>query len=309
MGSKTETMKVSILLITTVVILLGLTGASSVGEESVGQRVVRGLSNSNSNSNNNEAKKKRSGKKKKRSFKCSRQSREGITDECLQQALKYQAAVSGFVTNLARQYNRIKSQNKTGSGKADKKGLFKPLISKLIKAGGGNASDLSCAGSKVGDGAKNIKNLTDEIKACEANIVKACDPKNFPKPNTTYIEKCITDGEAFVNATKECKGKKGEEACACFTNSTLNATFVALKTCNFANDTKKVKDAFKECKKSFGACRKLEDKVVGTIVSCGETPDKLKQEAKALSDNNDATKAAQAKIKADLTKYISESPS
>ena len=59
---------------------------------------------------------------------------------------------------------RIKSQNKTGSGKADKKGLFKPLISKLIKAGGGNASDLSCAGSKVGDGAKNIKNLTDEIK-------------------------------------------------------------------------------------------------------------------------------------------------
>ena len=96
-------------------------------EESVGQRVVRGLSNSNSNSNNNEAqkkksgkkkkrsgkkkkrsgnKKKRSGKKKKRSFKCSRQAREGITDECLQQALKYQAAVSGFVTNLARQYNR-----------------------------------------------------------------------------------------------------------------------------------------------------------------------------------------------------------
>ena len=63
-----------------------------------------------------------------------------------------------------------------------------------------------------------------------------------------------------------------------------------------------------------------------------KTPDKLKQEAKALSDNNDATKAAQAKIKAltaakvkrseragscgdvivlaaDLTKYISESPS
>ena len=98
-----------------------------MGEESVGQRVVRGLSNSNSNSNNNQAqkkksgkkkkrsgkkkkrsgnKKKRSGKKKKRSFKCSRQSREGITDECLQQALKYQAAVSGFVTNLARQYNR-----------------------------------------------------------------------------------------------------------------------------------------------------------------------------------------------------------
>ena len=98
-----------------------------MGEESVGQRVVRGLSNSNSNSNNNEAqkkksgkkkkrsgkkkkrsgnKKKRSGKKKKRSFKCSRQAREGITDECLQQALKYQAAVSGFVTNLARQYNR-----------------------------------------------------------------------------------------------------------------------------------------------------------------------------------------------------------
>ena len=98
-------------------------------EESVGERVVRGLSNSNSNSNNNEAqkkksgkkkkrsgkkkkkkrsgkKKKRSGKKKKRSFKCSRQAREGITDECLQQALKYQAAVSGFVTNLARQYNR-----------------------------------------------------------------------------------------------------------------------------------------------------------------------------------------------------------
>ena len=105
-----------------------MTGASSVGEESVGQRVVRGLSNSNSNSNNNQAqkkksgkkkkrsgkkkkkrsgnKKKRSGKKKKRSFKCSRQAREGITDECLQQALKYQAAVSGFVTNLARQYNR-----------------------------------------------------------------------------------------------------------------------------------------------------------------------------------------------------------
>lgn len=58
---------------------------------------------------------------------------------------------------------RIKNQNKTGSGKAEKKGDFAPLISRLIKAGGGNASDLQCSGSSTGAGAMSIKNITDEI--------------------------------------------------------------------------------------------------------------------------------------------------
>ena len=88
----------------------------------------------------------------------------------------------------------MKSQNKTGSGKADKKATFAPLISKLIKAGGGNSSEMSCAGSTASAGALKLKNLTDEITGCQEKIFKACDPANFPKPNTTYIDKCLAMG-------------------------------------------------------------------------------------------------------------------
>ena len=58
----------------------------------------------------------------------------------------------------------MQSQNKTGSGKAEKKGAFKPLISKLVKAGGGNASQPNCGGSTSSAGADKLKNLTQEIK-------------------------------------------------------------------------------------------------------------------------------------------------
>ena len=62
----------------------------------------------------------------------------------------------------------MKLQNKTGTGKAEKKAVFAPLISKLIKAGGGNASEVNCAGSTTSSGtsklgALKLKNITEEI--------------------------------------------------------------------------------------------------------------------------------------------------
>ena len=58
----------------------------------------------------------------------------------------------------------MKAQNKTGKGKSEKKGIFSGLVTKLIDAGGGNKSDLSCGGSKGNPGSKQLANLTTIIK-------------------------------------------------------------------------------------------------------------------------------------------------
>lgn len=55
----------------------------------------------------------------------------------------------------------------------------------------------------------------------------------MPQPNMTKIEACNALGKSLADGVKECKGKTGDEACTCWTNTTLKTTFDDLKKCDY----------------------------------------------------------------------------
>merc|ERR1712198_240901 len=251
----------------------------------------------NPNRRRNDSPKKRKNPNRQRgNCQCSRNSTEGITFDCLTMAWKYTAFAAGYVKNLKGQSNRMGKQNSTGKGKSEKKGAFEGLIVKLLDAGGGNKSDLTCSGAK-GPGADQLQNLTDLLTACKENIFNACDPTKIPQPNKTKLEGCLKTGDDFSAKIKECKGKSESDACACWTDPSLKTMQDEMKmNCNFTGEAAAIKTQFKACKSAFGSCRKYEDDVLTSVVSCSKSPEAQKQAAAALSKNVDAVKDAQAKI-------------
>ena len=111
----------------------------------------------------------------------------------------------------------------------------------------------------------------------------------MPKPNMTTLEACGKLSKTFMDGVKDCKKKTGSEACSCWTNETLKMTFDDLKKCNYSvgkslsklekeslflqAEQNAIKTAFKKCKSAFGSCRKYEDDVLKSVVSCSKVLD------------------------------------
>merc|ERR1711923_496096 len=88
---------------------------------------------------------------------------------CIDNAIGYLKLLKDKVSNFDKQASRMKRQNKTGKGKAGKKGLFGPVLRRITLVGGGNTSDLTCNGEK-NFGASQLNNLTETLLKCEASI-------------------------------------------------------------------------------------------------------------------------------------------
>jgi len=230
-----------------------------------------------------------------------------VTDTCFEQVAIVMKKWKGIVTNFGKQMNRMKNQNKTGGNKAGKKGAFGPIALRIMEAGGGNKSSLSCGGSTDNDGAKQLKNLTDTLFSCEDMIHTACDPANIPQPNITKLDMCSAMVDKFTAGAGKClamstgAGKTDTTtACSCWTNATLMETVTAVSDCNFNTEAKAVAAALKNCTKAFSTCRKFEDDAITSITSCNSDATKLTQKASTLSTNAAAVKAANEKV-ANLT--------
>ena len=124
-----------------------------------------------------------------------RQSDCSVSTDCVDTAVSYLKVLKDKIGNFDKQLNRMKTQNKTGKSKAGKKGIFGPIMRRLIKAGGGNASSLTCGGSTNSSGAQKMTNLTTSLLECETNIKTACDTTNLPQPNMTKV-----DGNDFFSS-------------------------------------------------------------------------------------------------------------
>merc|ERR1712165_678470 len=64
---------------------------------------------------------------------------------------------------------------------------FDHVIDKLVKAGGGNASNLTCNG-KNNKGSELLMNLTAELGMCNMSIQDACTVEPVPASNQTFLE-------------------------------------------------------------------------------------------------------------------------
>merc|ERR1719445_1127801 len=222
-----------------------------------------------------------------------------MNETCINTAMSYMKIMKDKVSNFLRQKARIGKYQTTSGNKAGKKGLFGPILNRIREAGGGNSSNLRCNGDNSGAGAKQLKNLTSLLGACEENINTSCNA-NLPVINTTEHDLCHTAMTAFANLTKDCQMKTGEEACTCWTNSTLESSVTAVKKCDISEDNKKMTKAKKQCTTAFGKCRKIEDSVSLALSACSpaNTKSRATADIKQGLKNKAAVTKATAKINA-----------
>merc|ERR1711971_532765 len=223
----------------------------------------------------------RSGRKN--AGKCGRSGR-AINETCITDILAMYAVYANQMKNFEKQFKRIRAKNKTANNKGGKKGAFNKALERLVEQGGGNKSNLTCQGSSSNDGAKQLKNLTEFLTNCSTMIKDAC---NITVPgNMSEMMQCETDVKAFGGEFDKCKKLSGEAACSCFGNDTLQDMGNKTKKCNLANESKAMVEADKKCKQAYGECRKYQEDIIGAVSSCSKSTDKLKEKAKALTENS-----------------------
>jgi len=216
-----------------------------------------------------------------------------INSTCIDNAMTYLKVMKDNVANFFKQETRIKNANKTGGKKSGKKGLFAPTLRRIVKAGGGNKSDLQCNGVSNSTGANQLTNLTQTLLKCEKTINASCNPSNFPRPNATMVSLCKTDMTAYKGMVDTCLTKTGEEACNCWLNSTFETAVAKVRACKISDSSKAMIAQLNLCKGNFSLCKTYEDEGLKAISACSESTDSLKAKAKALTQNSDGLTAAQ----------------
>jgi len=235
-------------------------------------------------------------KKKSRGQSGRASSSSSLDDSCYEKSLTYMRIWRDIIANYDKAYSRMTKQNNTGGSKSGKKGVFAPIAFKLIDIGGGNKSNLSCGGSYSSSGAKQLTNLTKTLFDCEINVNKSCNPANFPQPNMTFINLCNNLTTTFKTQAGSCLTKaigfngtktNSTDACKCFTDSVLNTTVNALKSCKINNEAKAISKQLSACKSAFSTCRQYEDAAGTAISTCSQTSSKLLTKAANLKTNSD----------------------
>ena len=220
-----------------------------------------------------------------------------MNETCINTAMSYMKIMKDKVSNFLRQKTRVSKYSTTSSNKHGKKGLFGPILNRIREAGGGNSSNLKCNGDNSSAGAKQLANLTALLGACEDNINASCSA-NQPSINQTEHDLCEAAMTAFADGTKECQKKTGAEACACWTNSTLETQVAEVKKCDISDDNKAMTKAKKQCTSAFGKCRKVEDSVSESLSACSpaNTKSRATADIKQGLKNKAAVKKATEKI-------------
>lgn len=211
---------------------------------------------------------------------------------CLNNAMAYLKMMKDNVGNYLRQNKRFRAVNKTGGKKSGKKGLFGPVLDKILEAGGGNKSALSCAGSTTSAGAKLLKNISDILIKCESNINKSCNPANFPLPNVTKVDLCVTTMGTFKSMCEICMKKNGTDACGCWSNSSFTSLATEIKTCKLSTESKAMVAQLNSCKGNFSYCKSTEDNSLKAISACSKSTGDLLKKAASLTANSAGLTAA-----------------
>jgi len=225
-----------------------------------------------------------------------------VSDTCFEKAVTIMRMWKDVISNFEKQKKRMVKQNTTGGNKSGKKGVFAPIALRLIEAGGGNKSALKCGGKTGNSGAKQLKNLTDTLNACQTNVQSVCG--KFTQPNMTKLNTCATLATAFKKSAQKCldksigTSKNTTAACSCWTDAAFNKTVQAAKDCKFSTEAKKIADQLKNCTKAFGKCRKYEDAAITSIAACNSDSTKLTKKAAELTKNIAAVAAAKKTVKA-----------
>ena len=168
----------------------------NLSEELASSRLVR--------SPEAEAKRKKTKKEKKkksnrRTESISRTSSRGVSDSCFEQVVTIMKMWKDVISNFQKQKKRIEKQIVTGINKSGKKGAFSGVYQKLLSAGGGDKTNLTCTAT---EGTSQLTNLTSSLFACQTDISSACDPASWPQPNMTKVMRCEGLATKFITGAQ-----------------------------------------------------------------------------------------------------------
>ena len=248
-----------------------------------------------SKSRKNEKRKKKKQKNKKK------KANRNLMGDCLVSAIIAMKRWKDAVSNFDKQLIRANKKSELAEKKYVKKGLFASVALKLVDVGGGNKSALVCAGSTDSVGAKQLTNLTQTLEVCEDEISSSCGPENFPSLDQYEdFQECNNSVNAFKERIQSCfdqskEATNSEEACKCWTSSSMTTLSESVSTCKVAAAPLNNKAA-KECVAVFSNCRKYEDESVSSIQACSQSVSELAEKATLLSKNKDALTDVKAKI-------------
>ena len=132
-------------------------------------------------------KKKRKGAHNRGTQSVSRTNSRAVSDSCFEQVVTIMKMWKDVISNFKKQKKRMEKQYGTGSSKSGKKGAFSGVYQKLLSAGGGDKTNLTCTAT---EGTSQLTNLTSSLFACQTDISSACDPASWPQPNMTKVVMC-----------------------------------------------------------------------------------------------------------------------
>ena len=226
-------------------------------------------------------------------------------------AVKYHKLVNEKVRNFEAQKKRAERFRKQLGNKGAKNADFDHVIDKLVKAGGGNASNLTCNG-KNNKGSELLMNLTAELGMCNMSIQDACTVEPVPASNQTFLEACAKTMDDFKTKVEEAtrvsstETVAGSESCALWDHANMTLLTDSMKGCItlLQEEGNLAKATNRACKKQFTDCRgKMED-VGNAIAGCSaaNSEDKVKAAIEAGKANKEAAEMVGKKIDEELMK-------
>ena len=234
-----------------------------------------------------------------------------LSETCVDNAVKYHKLVNEKVRNFEAQKKRAERFRKQLGNKGAKNADFDHVIDKLVKAGGGNASNLTCNG-KNNKGSELLMNLTAELGMCNMSIQDACTVEPVPASNQTFLEACAKTMDDFKTKVEEAtrvsstETVAGSESCALWDHANMTTLTDSMKGCItlLQEEGNLAKATNRACKKQFTDCRgKMED-VGNAIAGCSaaNSEDKVKAAIEAGKANKEAAEMVGKKIDEELMK-------
>ena len=114
-------------------------------------------------------KEERKGKKNRRTKSVSRTNSRAVSDSCFEQVVTIMKMWKDVISNFEKQKKRMMKQNATGSNKSGKKGVFSGVYHKLLSAGGGDKTNLTCSTSEGQNPAMHSSEIRTEIHTSKAH--------------------------------------------------------------------------------------------------------------------------------------------
>ena len=134
-------------------------------------------------------------KKEKKGLKTSRKNGGGnneifqknfVLESCLKNVMS-SFLIKTKAQNFDKQFKRVKRFARISKSKSEKGRNFTIAALKIMSAGGGNKTQLTCHNSNLNLGAREMTNVVDELLQCEENIERSCNSSDLVFKNLTKV--------------------------------------------------------------------------------------------------------------------------